>query len=180
MGVRQADLARDVGITRQTVIAIEKGRLNPSVVVALKIARVLREPVDYVFYLPPGAFVLHTCDTAQETAPPELRPVVEAPVAPAEEAPVGLPPAELTPEDPEAVPPSGETAPLSATPPAEPVPEETPVAIAPPEGAPPPPDEPEALPPSDDSPALGQAPPAKPVPEREDESEPGQAIWDFV
>ncbi len=54
LGLRQADLAREVGVTRQTVLAIEKGRLNPSIVIALRIARVLREPVDYVFYLAPG------------------------------------------------------------------------------------------------------------------------------
>lgn len=54
LGIRQADLAREVGITRQTIIAIEKGRLNPSILICLKVARLLREPVDYVFYLAPG------------------------------------------------------------------------------------------------------------------------------
>lgn len=54
LGIRQADLAREVGITRQTIIAIEKGRLNPSILICLKISRLLREPVDYVFYLAPG------------------------------------------------------------------------------------------------------------------------------
>jgi putative transcriptional regulator len=54
VGIRQADLAREVGVTRQTIIAIEKGKLNPSILICLKIARILREPVDYVFYLPPG------------------------------------------------------------------------------------------------------------------------------
>ncbi|HIJ65352.1 MAG TPA: helix-turn-helix transcriptional regulator [Candidatus Hydrogenedentes bacterium] len=49
--MRQVDLASEVGVTRQTVIAIEKGRLKPSVLLGLKIARVLREPVDYVFFL---------------------------------------------------------------------------------------------------------------------------------
>lgn len=51
MEMRQSDLAREVGVTRQTILAIEKGRLNPSINIALKAARVLREPVDYVFYL---------------------------------------------------------------------------------------------------------------------------------
>ena len=54
LGMRQSDLAQEIGMTRQTIIAIEKGRLNPSVLIVLKIARVLREPVDYVFYLPGG------------------------------------------------------------------------------------------------------------------------------
>jgi len=49
--LRQADLAKEVDVSRQTILAIEKGRLNPSILVSLKIARVLREPVGYVFYL---------------------------------------------------------------------------------------------------------------------------------
>lgn len=49
--LRQADLAREVQVTRQTILAIEKGRLNPSITLSLKIARVLREPVDYIFFL---------------------------------------------------------------------------------------------------------------------------------
>ena len=53
LNLRQSDLARDADVTRQTIIAVEKGRLNPSILVSLKIARVLREPVDYVFYLEP-------------------------------------------------------------------------------------------------------------------------------
>lgn len=51
LGMRQADLADAVGVTRQTILAIEKGRLNPSVSISLRIAKVLREPTDYVFYL---------------------------------------------------------------------------------------------------------------------------------
>ncbi len=51
LGIRQVDLANEVGVARQTIIAIEKRRLNPSITLCLKIARVLREPVDYVFYL---------------------------------------------------------------------------------------------------------------------------------
>lgn len=49
--LRQADLAREVNVTRQTILAIEKERLNPSVRLSLKIARVLGESVDRVFYL---------------------------------------------------------------------------------------------------------------------------------
>ena len=51
LDLRQSDLAREIGVTRQTILAIEKGRLNPSINIALKTARVLREPVDYIFYL---------------------------------------------------------------------------------------------------------------------------------
>jgi putative transcriptional regulator len=54
LDMRQSDLAREIGVTRQTILAIEKGRLNPSINIALKTARVLREPVDYVFYLEHG------------------------------------------------------------------------------------------------------------------------------
>lgn len=53
--LRQSDLAREVDVTRQTILAIEKGRLNPSIMVSLKISRVLREPVDYIFYLDRGS-----------------------------------------------------------------------------------------------------------------------------
>ena len=49
--LRQADLAEGVGVTRQTILAIEKGRLNPSIALCLRICRILGEPVDYVFYL---------------------------------------------------------------------------------------------------------------------------------
>lgn len=54
LNIRQSELANEVGITRQTIIAIEKGRLNPSILICLKIAKLLREPVDYIFYLEPG------------------------------------------------------------------------------------------------------------------------------
>jgi putative transcriptional regulator len=65
LDMRQSDLAREIGVTRQTILAIEKGRLNPSINIALKTARVLREPVDYVFYLEhsaDGAGELRTVD----------------------------------------------------------------------------------------------------------------------
>ena len=51
LNLNQAEVATDAGVTRQTILAIEKGRLTPSITVALRLARVLREPVDYVFYL---------------------------------------------------------------------------------------------------------------------------------
>lgn len=51
LNLRQSDLAERIGVTRQTILAIEKGRLNPSITICLKIARALQEPVDYVFYL---------------------------------------------------------------------------------------------------------------------------------
>ena len=45
----QADLAGRIGVTRQTVIAIERGRYSPSLEAAFKIARVLDVPLDEVF-----------------------------------------------------------------------------------------------------------------------------------
>lgn len=45
----QEELALRVGVSRQTVMSIEQGRTNPSVLLALKIARVLQAPVTEVF-----------------------------------------------------------------------------------------------------------------------------------
>jgi putative transcriptional regulator len=48
----QADLAERIGVTRQTVIAIEQGRYSPSLEMAFRIARVLKVPLDDVFHYP--------------------------------------------------------------------------------------------------------------------------------
>lgn len=48
----QADLARRVGVTRQTVIAIEQGRYSPSLEVAFRIAAVFGVPLEKVFQWP--------------------------------------------------------------------------------------------------------------------------------
>jgi putative transcriptional regulator len=48
----QADLAERVGVTRQTIIAIEQGRYSPSLEMAFQIARALDEPFDQVFQYP--------------------------------------------------------------------------------------------------------------------------------
>ncbi|MBU6323359.1 MAG: helix-turn-helix transcriptional regulator [Patescibacteria group bacterium] len=48
-GLTQEELARKVGVTRQTVIAIEKGNYAPSVALALTLAKVLRVPVETLF-----------------------------------------------------------------------------------------------------------------------------------
>ena len=50
----QEELARRVGVSRQTVIAIEKGKYNPSVALAIRIARVFGLRVEDVFSLPDG------------------------------------------------------------------------------------------------------------------------------
>lgn len=48
-GWTQEDLAVRIGISRQTVIAIEKGNYTPSVLLALKIAHVFGKPVESIF-----------------------------------------------------------------------------------------------------------------------------------
>jgi putative transcriptional regulator len=49
IGVTQEALAFSVGVTRQTIIALEKGNYIPSVLLALKIAQFFKEPVEKVF-----------------------------------------------------------------------------------------------------------------------------------
>jgi putative transcriptional regulator len=53
LNLTQEDLATRVGVRRQTIIAIEKGRYAPSAVLAFKIARVLGMKVDELFELKP-------------------------------------------------------------------------------------------------------------------------------
>jgi putative transcriptional regulator len=48
----QAELADKVGVTRQTIIAIEQGRYSPSLEMAFQIARVFNAPLDEVFQYP--------------------------------------------------------------------------------------------------------------------------------
>lgn len=45
----QAELAKKVGVTRQTVIAIEQGRYSPSLEVAFQMAEVFAVPLEKVF-----------------------------------------------------------------------------------------------------------------------------------
>ncbi|MGR3811339.1 helix-turn-helix transcriptional regulator [Jiulongibacter sp. NS-SX5] len=47
----QADLAEKVGVSRQTINSIEKGRFIPSTVLALKIAEVCNAKIHDVFML---------------------------------------------------------------------------------------------------------------------------------
>jgi putative transcriptional regulator len=49
----QADLAERIGVTRQTVIAIEQGRYSPSLEMAFQIARVFGVGLDEVFSYAP-------------------------------------------------------------------------------------------------------------------------------
>lgn len=48
-GLTQEDLATAVGVSRQTIIAIEKGNYTPSIILALKISRFFKVTVEDIF-----------------------------------------------------------------------------------------------------------------------------------
>jgi len=48
-GVTQEDLASCVNVSRQTIIALEKGHYTPSVLLAIKIAGFFKMPVEKIF-----------------------------------------------------------------------------------------------------------------------------------
>jgi putative transcriptional regulator len=48
----QAELAERVGVTRQTIIAIEQGRYSPSLEMAFQIAQAFDVPLERVFHYP--------------------------------------------------------------------------------------------------------------------------------
>lgn len=50
----QEELAEKAGITRQTVISIEKGNYTPSVLLALKLAAIFKVPVEAIFKISYG------------------------------------------------------------------------------------------------------------------------------
>ncbi len=50
-GITQEDLAEVIGVTRQTIIAIEKGNYTPSVILALKIAKYFKKSLEEIFYI---------------------------------------------------------------------------------------------------------------------------------
>lgn len=45
----QEDLARLVGVRRETIVHLEKGKYNPSLKLAVDIARALKTPIEEVF-----------------------------------------------------------------------------------------------------------------------------------
>jgi putative transcriptional regulator len=53
-GLTQEDLANRVGVTRQTIISIERGRYSPSIELALRLARLFGVPVEALFELDIG------------------------------------------------------------------------------------------------------------------------------
>ncbi len=52
----QAELADRLGVSRQTIIAIESGKYDPSLPLAFKLARVFGRPIEAIFdpEIPPG------------------------------------------------------------------------------------------------------------------------------
>ena len=50
-GLRQEDLARELGVTRQTINAIENNKYDPTLGLAMRLARLLKTPVEDIFHL---------------------------------------------------------------------------------------------------------------------------------
>lgn len=52
-GLKQADLAELVGVRRETIVNLERGKYNPSLKLAMDIAKVFHTTVEELFtYLP--------------------------------------------------------------------------------------------------------------------------------
>nr|WP_206204045.1 helix-turn-helix transcriptional regulator [Thermococcus sp. ES12] len=54
LGITQEELARALGVTRQTIIAIEKGKYDPSLKLAFKIARFFNTTIEEIFIYEEG------------------------------------------------------------------------------------------------------------------------------
>jgi len=57
-GLTQADLAKKVGVRRETISFVENGEYNPSLLLAVRIARVFGEPVEDIFLYDDGKLTL--------------------------------------------------------------------------------------------------------------------------
>jgi putative transcriptional regulator len=51
LGLRQEDVAEKLGVTRQTIIAIENNKYNPTLELAMKLAKLLNTSVEELFQL---------------------------------------------------------------------------------------------------------------------------------
>ena len=51
LGISQLELAKDIGVSRQTINMIENDKYNPTLELAMKIARLLRLHVEEIFIL---------------------------------------------------------------------------------------------------------------------------------
>ncbi|MCG3193025.1 MAG: hypothetical protein DIJKHBIC_02274 [Thermoanaerobaculia bacterium] len=54
-GWSQADLADRLGVSRQTVNAVERGKYDPSLPLAFKIARLFQLPIERIFFPDEGS-----------------------------------------------------------------------------------------------------------------------------
>jgi len=50
MGLRQDDVANIADVSRQTIIAIENERYNPSLELAMKLAKLFDRPIEEIFW----------------------------------------------------------------------------------------------------------------------------------
>lgn len=50
LDLSQADLAKSVGVSRQTISAIEKGDYNPTINLCISICRILGKTLDELFW----------------------------------------------------------------------------------------------------------------------------------
>lgn len=46
----QGELAKKIGVTRQTIVSLEKGSYIPSLLLAMNISEVFNEPIEKIFY----------------------------------------------------------------------------------------------------------------------------------
>lgn len=51
-GLRQEDIANELGVTRQTINAIENDKYNPTLELAMKLSKLLKTSVEDLFELP--------------------------------------------------------------------------------------------------------------------------------
>jgi len=53
-GFTQEDLAARVNVSRQTIISLEKGKYNPSIILAYRLAQIFHLPIEAVFVFEAG------------------------------------------------------------------------------------------------------------------------------
>lgn len=53
-GITQVDMAEKLGVSRQTVISIEKERYKPSIVLAFKLAKLFNTSIEDIFTMEDG------------------------------------------------------------------------------------------------------------------------------
>ena len=51
-GLRQEDMANQLGVTRQTIVAIERGDYNPTIKLCVEICKALGKTLDQLFWEP--------------------------------------------------------------------------------------------------------------------------------